>query len=102
MKKLVSSIVIVMSGLVATATMAAPHEQHHNQSANSQKNNAKKANKWRVGQSMDKQYRQSRYAVDYRSHKNLSKPGKNQKWYKVDGEYVLVNELTSAILRVVL
>ena len=58
-------------------------------------------NAWRVGQVVPHEYRHSRYVIDYRQHQKLTKPGRYQKWYKVNGNYVLVNEQSHKIIRVV-
>lgn len=108
MKKLTTSIVLSLSGLVATTAMAAPND--HNHHGNYQNHEVKTVkvikkddhpNAWRVGQVVPHEYRHSRYVIDYRQHQKLTKPGRYQKWYKVNGNYVLVNEQSHKIIRVV-
>lgn len=41
------------------------------------------------------------YVNDYRAYKNLHQPAKFERWYKVDGRYVLVNERNLHIIRVI-
>ncbi|BBQ50763.1 MULTISPECIES: RcnB family protein [Acinetobacter calcoaceticus/baumannii complex] len=111
MKKLTTAIVLSLSGLVATTAMAAPND--HNHHGNYQNHEVKEVktvkvikkddhhNAWRVGQVVPHEYRHSRYVIDYRQHQKLTKPGRYQKWYKVNGNYVLVNEQSHKIIRVV-
>ncbi|MDY6459624.1 RcnB family protein [Acinetobacter faecalis] len=123
MKKVLTTIALSLSALIATSAMAAPHhdarfnhpshapahwnsndkhpsKQHWN---NDKRYNSYKVNPsrdWRVGQPLPRQYDSSRYKVDYREAKNLKKPSRNQAWYKVNGDYVLVNTKTDKILRI--
>ncbi|MBJ9722838.1 RcnB family protein [Acinetobacter calcoaceticus] len=108
MKKLTTAIVLSMSGLIATTAMAAPND--HDRHGNYQNHEGRPvkvihkddhANIWREGQVVPREYQHSRYAIDYRSHDKLNKPGRFQKWYKVNGNYVLVNEQSHKIIRVV-
>ena len=56
---------------------------------------------WKVGNSLPASYRAKTYRVaDYRTH-HLKQPGKNQHWYKVNGDYVLVNVITNSILQII-
>ena len=55
---------------------------------------------WRSGQIFPSQLNSSRYAVSHKSHRDLYKPGKYQQWYKVNGDYVLVNERSNRIIRI--
>lgn len=55
---------------------------------------------WKVGHPMPASYRAKVYRVDYRSH-HLKQPGKNQHWYKVNGDYVLVNVISHSILQII-
>ncbi len=55
---------------------------------------------WRSGQSLPKQFSSSRFEVNHREAQNLSKTNKNQQWYKINGDYVLVNEKNNKIIRI--
>ena len=123
MKKLLSAIAVSMSALMATSVMAAPnhHDDHryqnkHHQPAqhwNNGKNNKHYDNSynrykavnpsrdWRRGQVLPREYSSSRYIVNYKNHRNLTKPGRNQEWYKINGDYVLVNVKNGKILSIV-
>ena len=56
--------------------------------------------KLRVGQTLPRGYDSKRFEVNSRDARGLAKAGKNQQWYKVNGDYVLVNEKNNRILRV--
>ncbi|MFJ1521631.1 RcnB family protein [Acinetobacter sp. ABJ_C1_1] len=108
MKKLTTAIVLSMSGLIATTAMAAPNDHdHHGNYRNHDVRPVKvihkddHANIWREGQVVPHQYQHPRYVIDYRSHQKLTKPGRFQKWYKVNGNYVLVNEQSHKIIKVI-
>ncbi|WP_336169119.1 RcnB family protein [Acinetobacter sp. 161(2023)] len=108
MKKLTTAIVLSMSGLVATTAMAAPndHDRHGNYPNRDVRpvnviHKDDHHNVWRAGQVVPHEYQHSRYAIDYRAHDKLTKPGRFQKWYKVNGNYVLVNEQSHKIIKVV-
>lgn len=56
---------------------------------------------WKVGHPMPASYRAKAYRVaDYRTY-HLSRPAKNQHWYRVNGDYVLVNVITHSILQII-
>lgn len=123
MNKLLTAITISLSALVATSAMAGSHDDrrydhgnpHHqwNQKDDRRWNNhdrfdrndryEKRVNpsrEWRSGQYMPSQFSSSRYHVNYKNYRQLPKPGKYQQWYKVNGDYVLVNERNNRIIRV--
>ena len=116
MNTLVKAIVLSLSTvLVAAPAMAAPQD-HHGQSHQVQNNHKapvqhhynavhKKAvnpsHDWRVGQKVPSQYFGQSYKVDHKKFKNLSKPGKNQQWLKVNGDYVLTNVASHNIIKII-
>ena len=55
----------------------------------------------RVGQTLPRAYDSKRFEVNSRDARGLAKAGKNQQWYKVNGDYLLVNEKSNRILRVI-
>lgn len=106
MKKIMTSIVLAMSGFVATAAMAAPnhhdnHASHRAETVKTVKVVKKEHAGWRVGQSIPRQYQHSRYAVDYHAYNKLSKPGRYQKWYKVNGQYMLINQQNHTVIKII-
>lgn len=126
MKKLVSAITLVMTGLIATSAIAGPHEQdrryqhakptpppaHWNQGQPQRfdhnryddkryKNQVNPSRQWRVGQTLPRQFNTSRFELSDRQAKNLPKAGRNQQWYKINGDYVLVNERNDRIVRII-
>lgn len=126
MNRLVKAVVFSLSGVfAATSAFAAPHEQP-NKPAQMQKHQTvskfeqqkvkpashqvqQKASKkveqpkrdWKVGHKLPNQFHAPSYKVDYKQSKKLSKPGKNQQWIKVNGDYVLMNTTTYKVLKVV-
>ena len=119
MKKVLTTIALSLSALVATSAMAAP--QHHDPRYAPHKSaphwNHKDAKKWddrrynnrgvnpsrdwRVGQVLPRYWDQSRNEVNYRHYKGLNKPGRYQQWYKINGDFVLVNERNNRIVRII-
>lgn len=97
MKKFISAITLSLSALIATSAMADwDHGRDHRPMASHEKF------EWREGVILPERYHDNHYYVnDYRVYKNLHKPAKFERWYKVDGRYVLVNERTHHIIRVV-
>lgn len=47
--------------------------------------------KWQTGYTMPQHYRSDRYKVDYDDY-NLPKPARGQQWYKVNSDYLLIND----------
>lgn len=57
---------------------------------------------WRNGQTLPHQYSSSRYEVNSNSVlKRLPNANRNQQWYKINGDYVLVNERNDKIVRII-
>ncbi|TCB49127.1 hypothetical protein E0H80_12495 [Acinetobacter sp. ANC 4779] len=116
MNILVKAIVLSFStALVAAPAMAAPQD-HYSQSHQIQNHHTapvqqhqhavhKKAvnpsHDWRVGQKVPTQYYGQSYKVDHKKFKKLSKPGKNQQWIKVNGDYVLTNVMSHKIIKII-
>lgn len=127
MKKVLTAIAISMSALMATSAMAAPHDYRDNHQQKSHWNNnaqdhryngndgrfdrndrdqrynssVNPSRQWRTGQTLPRQYSSSRYEVNGSTLKRLPKAGHNQQWYKIGGDYVLVNERNDKILKIV-
>lgn len=128
MNKILSTLVLSVSALMATtAVMAAPdyrhddrryhqnyqhqNHQHHNSHWNDHHHNNKWENDrynkrvnpsrdWRVGQTLPRAYDSSRYKVSDREARRLPNTGRYQQWYKINGDYVLVNDRTDRIIRI--
>ncbi len=119
MKTLVKAIVLSIStAFIATSAMAAPQDhqppkpyaqQHHKapapqHHAPQHKQVYKKVDPsrdWRVGQKVPNQYQSKVYKVDHSKYKKLSKPGRNQQWIKVNGDYVLMNVVNDKIVKII-
>lgn len=56
---------------------------------------------WRVGQKVPQQFYASSYKVEHSKYKKLSKPGKNQQWIKVNGDYILTNTFNHSIVKII-
>ncbi|OTG69563.1 hypothetical protein B9T25_03060 [Acinetobacter sp. ANC 4470] len=113
MKKILTTIALSLSALMATSAMAATDHRYDDQQRynhtqdNRWDNNNRYDNKrvnpsrdWRVGQTLPRQYSSSRFQVSDREARRLAKTGRYQQWYKVNGDYVLVNERTNRIIRI--
>lgn len=121
MKKLLTTLALSLSALIATSAMAAPdhryddrqgynHAQSH-QDKRWDNNNRYEQNRydnkrvnpsrdWRTGQTLPRQYSNSRFEVSDREARRLPKVSRNQQWYKVNGDYLLVNERNNRIIRI--
>ena len=131
MKKLLSTLALSLSAMIATTAMAAPqhdprqrnfqppkppthqnfkyqqqadrHDRFDRNDHNDRFDRQKRVNpskEWRSGQYLPKQFNSSRYEVNHREAQNLSRANKNQQWYKINGDYVLVNEKNNKIIRI--
>ncbi|MDN5511648.1 RcnB family protein [Acinetobacter sp.] len=125
MKKVLTTIALSLSALMATSAMAAPdhryddhrynnapakpvkHDDHrwdnnnrydHNRYDNKRVNPSRD---WRSGQSFPRVFSSSGYKVSDREARRLPDTGRYQQWYKVNGDYVLVNERTDRIVRII-
>lgn len=55
--------------------------------------------KWQAGYTMPQHYRGDAYKVDFKEHK-LPKPDRNQQWYKVNNDYILVESDSKNIIQI--
>lgn len=127
MNTLMKAIVLSIStALVAAPAMAAPQQDQkhqvqstHNQKAPSKQQQTKHQTQtpakhqiqqtkkvdpsrdWRAGQKVPSQYHGNSYKVDHNTHHKLTKPGKNQQWIKVNGDYILTNVISHAIIKII-
>ncbi|ATO19075.1 hypothetical protein BS636_05040 [Acinetobacter sp. LoGeW2-3] len=118
MKKVLTTIALSLSALVATSAMAAPqHDPRyapHKPAAHWDHKDAKKwddrrynnrvvnpSRDWRVGQKLPNQYDNRRFEVSSYEERRLPKANKNQQWYKINGDYVLVNDRNDKIVRII-
>ena len=63
------------------------------------KKSSKHQSQYKSGQRLPKQYHDD--FADYKKHK-LPKPPKNQRWLKVDGDYILISVATGVIASIIL
>ena len=55
--------------------------------------------KWQMGYVMPQHYRGNSYKVDYKEE-NLPKPSRNQQWYKINNDYILVDSDNNNIVNI--
>ncbi len=55
--------------------------------------------KWQTGYVMPQHYRGNSYKTEYKDH-NLPKPSRNQQWYKINNDYILVDSESNSILKI--
>lgn len=55
--------------------------------------------KWQTGYVMPQHYRGDGYKVDYKDY-DLPKPSRNQQWYKINNDYILINSENNSIQRI--
>ena len=58
-----------------------------------------KQHRWQAGYVMPQHYRGNSYKVDYKDN-NLPRPGRNEQWYKINNDYILVNSDDNSIVRI--
>lgn len=121
-----AAILSISTALIALPALAAPQEQHQQHQAaqshgHAQKHTSnghqqptqttvkqatvKKSNRpsqdWKVGQKLPSAYHNNAYKADHQKYKKLSKPGKNQQWIKVNGDYVLTDIRNHSIIKII-
>lgn len=55
---------------------------------------------WQPGYVMPQHYRGNRYKIESKEY-NLPKPGRNQQWYKINKDYVLVDAESNSIVKII-
>ena len=58
-----------------------------------------KQHKWQTGYVMPQHYRGDSYKVDYKDSQ-LPRPSRNQQWYKINNDYILVDADTNSIVSI--
>ena len=121
MKKMITAAALALTGLMAASAMAAPddryderhaHAQHgqdgrwnsHDRGYEHQRWNDGRVNPsrhWRIGQTLPRAFDAPRYKVSSREVRRLPDTGRYQQWYRINGDYVLVNERNHRILRII-
>jgi Ni/Co efflux regulator RcnB len=77
-----------------SSSHAHQHAEHGKKLAVSKPHHA-----WKVGHKLPDNYLSKGYRVNYQTY-HLGRPAKNQHWYRVNGDYVLVNVISHRILQV--
>lgn len=128
MKVLNTVLALSLGALMASTAMAASYEQQRDQQHNRYQqterhhwddrdhdrryddrrydrnyrwNNINPSRDWRVGQVFPRYLEQSRFTVNYRDYRRLTKPGRYQQWYRINGDYILINKRTNRIIRII-
>ncbi len=126
MKKILTILAISFSALMANSvTTAAPHDnerdwdqpRHQSKGRDFRDNDDDdrmqdkrrvreergvkrlQQHKWQTGYVMPQHYRGNGYKVDYKEH-DLPKPSRNQQWYKINNDYILVDTDSNNIVRI--
>lgn len=73
---------------------AHPHAEHGKKLAVSKPHHV-----WKMGHKLPDNYRSKGYRINYQTY-HLGRPAKNQHWYRVNGDYLLVNVISHRILQV--
>lgn len=55
--------------------------------------------KWQTGYVMPQHYRGNSYKADFKEN-NLPKPSRNQQWYKINNDYILVDSHNNSIVKI--
>lgn len=55
--------------------------------------------RWQQGYVMPQHYRGDSYKVGYREN-NLPKPSRNQQWYKINNDYILIDSSSNSIIQI--
>jgi len=114
MKKMITAAALALTGLMAASAMAAPDDRDDERHAHAQYSqdgryehqrwNDSRVNPsrhWRIGQILPRAFDAPRYQVSSREVRRLPDTGRYQQWYRINGDYVLVNERNQRILRII-
>ncbi|MPW44421.1 RcnB family protein [Acinetobacter guerrae] len=128
MKKILTVLTLSLTALISTVAVAGPYfdrdnsddfpqtrkergydhnRDHDDEQLRSEQRRVReergvqrlKQHRWQAGYVMPQHYRGNGYKVEYRDH-NLPKPDRNQQWYKINNDYILVNSSTNDIIRI--
>ncbi|RKG30112.1 RcnB family protein [Acinetobacter tianfuensis] len=118
MKKILTAAAIALTGLISASAMAAPdhrydhqqsyaHQKHHDSRWDERKHNhwqqsrVNPSREWRKGQTLPRAFNSSQYRVSEREARRLPDTGRYQQWYKINGDYVLINKRNDRIVRII-
>ena len=59
-----------------------------------------KQHQWQPGYTMPQHYRSNSYKVSYQQH-DLPKPSRQQQWYRVNDEFILINSVNHNIIQII-
>jgi Ni/Co efflux regulator RcnB len=116
MNKMLAAMAISLSSLLATHfAVAAPddneraeygytkdHDERREMRRSREEHGVKRLQKmsWQPGYVMPQHYRGNRYKVEPKDY-NLPRPSRNQQWYKINKDYLLVDSESNSIIKIV-
>lgn len=124
MKKILTALAISFSALTASNSIyAAPHDGDRNydrtdtpralRGFKNEENDIQEVrrereqrgvrrlqqHRWQPGYVMPQHYRGDSYKIDYREN-NLPKPARNQQWYRINNDYILIDSDSNSIIQI--
>lgn len=95
MNKFFTSLLFIGCTLTTTVTIAgSQHNQHHY----NQQHHYTQVQRWQSGQYFPQH--KNYVAIDHHRVRHLPQPGRYQRWYRINQQYVLVNTRDHRIVRV--
>lgn len=79
-----------------------PHQRHQMMKADircQDDNCRERKHRFKEGFVLPQHYRGNAYKVDYRQD-NLTRPNNNQQWYKINGDYILLDTEKNRIIQI--
>lgn len=74
--------------------------QDHRRSREERGRKRLKQHEWRTGYTMPQHYRGNSYKVSYDKY-DLPKPNRQQQWYKVNNDFILIDAVNNNILQII-
>lgn len=56
---------------------------------------------WRAGRLLPRDYQSKHFQVNYAQSKKMTKPARHHSWHRINGDYILVNDKTHRIVRII-
>lgn len=114
------ALTTLITALISVSALASPHhhdahDRQHSQwqqhkptsqyrpsyQYQQQHGQYQQGNRWKTQHQLPRMYQNSTYRVSSYQRHQLSKPARNQQWYKVDGYYLLTNVHNNMIVKIV-
>lgn len=102
MRKLTLLALLIPSLCISVASYANPKAQESKRTVTEQEQPEKrvKQHRWQVGYILPQHYRSDAYKIDHRQESYLSKPQRNQQWYRINQEDILVDTENHQIIKI--